>query len=88
MRTVKQRISQHINDKDCKTSKETDIINTIINDNNWSNVAKHFNNNDHNFDEHFRFCIFDSNFINEECRLLIETDLINIFKTFQISYFK
>jgi len=85
LRTVKQRISEHINDIDkYKTSKETDIINTIINDNNWSNVAKHFNNNDHNFDEHFRFCIFDSNVINEECRLSIETDLINIFKTFKL----
>jgi hypothetical protein len=68
-----------------KTSKETDIINTIINDNNWSNLAKHFNDNDHKFGEHFRFFVFDSNVIDEECRLSIETDLINIFKTFKLN---
>jgi hypothetical protein len=84
-RTVKERISEHLNDiNNYKISKTTDIINTIIDDDNWSNVAKHFNEKDHNIDEHFKFCIFDSNVINDECRLSIETDLINIFKSFNL----
>ena len=84
-RTVKERISEHLNDiNNYKISKTTDIINTIIDDDKWSNVAKHFNEKDHNIDEHFKFCIFDSNVINDECRLSIETDLINIFKSFNL----
>jgi hypothetical protein len=85
IRSVKVRISEHLNDiNNYKNCKATNLVNTIIDDDKWSNVAKHFNENDHDIEEHFRFCIFDSNVINDECRLSIETDLINIFKSFKL----
>ena len=85
-RATKDRIREHLNNiKKLRLAKEKDIIDVLINENKWSEVAKHFNLSEHNLDDHFKFYVFDSNVINDECRFSIETDLINIFKELNLN---
>ena len=47
-----------------------------------SEVAEHFNLKGHCKDLYFRFCIFEKNLLEKEIRQSVETDLMNVIKTF------
>ena len=81
-RSVKERISEHLSNI---KSFNKNLLNSIIKLNENSLVAQHFNFLGHNLEEDFRFLIFESNVTNTTIRKSIETDLINLFKTFHIS---
>jgi hypothetical protein len=80
-RTVKDRIYEHL--RNIKNFNYN-IINSLININDTC-IAEHFNKKGHNLLIDFKFCIFESKVTNTEIRKSIETDLINLFKLFNIN---
>ena len=57
---------------------------SLINISNKTEIAIHFNKSGHNLNEDFKFYIFETKLNNNEIRRSIETDLINLFKTFKV----
>ena len=79
--TVKKRIGEHINS--IRRFKK-DLNKSIINLESFSETAVHFNETGHNVYDDFKFVVFETNVINKELRLSIETDLINLFNKLNI----
>ena len=75
-RSVKERISEHINNI---KRFQKNIRKALIDLDKMSEVAVHFSLSGHHLDKHFKFCIFENNLINNNIRLSIETDVINLF---------
>ena len=80
-RTVMNRITEHLRNIKFFTKK---IYRSLSNLDKISEVAVHFNLNEHNLTRDFKFFIFENNVNNSIIRKSIETDLINIFKKFDI----
>ena len=80
-RTVSARLSEHI--KNIKNFKK-DINLSLSNYNKVSEVAIHFNKDNHSL-INFNFFIFKINLLENEQRKSIETDLINIFVNLGVS---
>ena len=76
MRIIVKRIDEHLKSIE---NFNRDLDKTLINFDNLSEVAVHFNKNGHNTERDFRFCVFENNVNNEVYRKSIETDLINLF---------
>jgi len=76
MRIIVKRIDEHLKSI---VNFNRDLDKTLINFDNLSEVAVHFNKNGHNTERDFRFCVFENNVNNESYRKSIETDLINLF---------
>ena len=76
MRIIVKRIDEHLKSIE---NFNRDLDKTLINFDNLSEVAVHFNKNGHNTERDFRFCVFEHNVYNEVYRKSIETDLINLF---------
>ena len=76
MRIIVKRIDEHLKSIE---NFNRDLDKTLINFDNLSEVAVHFNKNGHNIERDFRFCVFENNVNNEVYRKSIETDLINLF---------
>ena len=75
MRIIVKRIDEHLKSIE---NFNRDLDKTLINFDNLSEVAVHFNKNGHNTERDFNFCVFENNVNNEVYRKSIETDLINI----------
>jgi len=80
-RTTKDRINEHL--RNIKNFKN-DLIKSLVKANENSAVAEHFNLSNHDVHNDFRFLIFEENVTNNVIRKSIETDLINLFKLFNI----
>ena len=76
MRIIVKRIDEHLKSI---VNFNRDLDKTLINFDNLSEVAVHFNKKGHNTERDFRFCVFENNVNNESYRKSIETDLINLF---------
>ena len=80
-RLVKDRIKEHLNS--IKKFK-INLNESLINISGKTEIAIHFNKSGHNLNEDFKFYIFETKLNNNEIRRSIETDLINLFKTFKV----
>ena len=77
-KTVKERISQHLNDIK-RFTKNLDF--SLGNFNSCSPVAIHFSDTNHEVEKHFKFVVFNKDFSKEITRKSVESDLINIFQS-------
>ena len=75
-KTVKERISQHLNDIS-RFKKNLDI--SLGNFDSCSPLATHFSDLNHDIDKDFNFVIFNKDFKEDLIRKSVESDLINIF---------
>ena len=80
-RSVKARLSEHLSN--IKRFGKN-LNNSLISFNSQSEVAIHFNESGHSYQEDFSFFIFKSNIFDDSIRKSIEIDLINFFNIFKI----